>query len=396
MRDMGGVVFGDRPANIVVTANIGGKAGAPEAFGKMAAQHMGHHPCVTRCQSRPILHHQAVVIGKLADASRMSPRPKVGDKIGGADNRFGLVDDGGGGHPRGLGQGLQDVVDLGQVLTARAHAFPHEGNGIKAKYLHALVGQKQDRIKNREENLGVFPVQIPLVFIECGPDPFAHVGIEGEVTRCLRGENLDQRLLVLPGQAVVIEHPVKRLIKRITRACLLGPSVFLGGVVQHHVDAGADTGGTQRQVGGLEIGHAAQGGVDAAVILDRIAPVRWPGPRQQAGHHMRVGHAKALQIRDVCCEVFQPSGEFVDVKHIADHILRQEPVGVQIADQIQPSEVGRARAPVLLQQITCAFHQGFRGDHATIKPCQRANQVALAAVPAQRKQFGSRHFSAGG
>jgi hypothetical protein len=47
---------------------------------------------------------------------------------------------------------------------------------------------------NGQEDLRVLPVQVPLVFVEGGPDPFAEVGIVGEGAGGLVGEDVDQVL----------------------------------------------------------------------------------------------------------------------------------------------------------------------------------------------------------
>jgi hypothetical protein len=85
----------------------------------------------------------------------------------------------GGDDPAARAQRLKDHVDFGLGLAARAQALPHEGHSIQPQHIHALVGQKQHDLDDFQKHLRVGPVQIPLVFVERGPDPFAESGGNG-------------------------------------------------------------------------------------------------------------------------------------------------------------------------------------------------------------------------
>ena len=89
-----------------MTADIGGPVGPAKAFGEMARQHIGHHPRVTRRQRRPILHHQVVMIGNVADPALMAALAQIGHQITRADDGFGLVNNSGGGDAGGLNDRL--------------------------------------------------------------------------------------------------------------------------------------------------------------------------------------------------------------------------------------------------------------------------------------------------
>ena len=67
----GGCVFvGDRPADVVMAAQIRAPGGIDENLGKMRPQHMGHQPGLAGGERRPELHHEGVMISKVALAAR--------------------------------------------------------------------------------------------------------------------------------------------------------------------------------------------------------------------------------------------------------------------------------------------------------------------------------------
>jgi hypothetical protein len=129
--------------------------------------------------------------------------PEVGDEVAGADDGLGLVDHAGAAARDGRHERLDEVVDLREVLAGRAHALPEEGHGVEPERLHAAVGEGEHGVEDGEEDLGVLPVQVPLVVVEGGPDPLAQGGVEGERARGLVGEDLGQRLLEGAGTSSV-------------------------------------------------------------------------------------------------------------------------------------------------------------------------------------------------
>jgi hypothetical protein len=106
----------------------------------------------------------------------------------------------------------------------------------------------------------------------------------GEIARRVVRKHLDQSAFIALWKRVVVEHQVVVLILRMALHRLPGPGVFLGGVVQHQIDAQADAADAQ---GGGHLGeilHRAVGRVHGAVIHHRIAAVAVAGARLQAGH----------------------------------------------------------------------------------------------------------------
>ncbi len=172
------ILFGDGPADVVVAADIGGPASVAEALRKMRGQHMGHQRGVAAGERRPVLHHEIVVIGEIGLAACVAALPQIRHQITWRDDGLRLVDQRGCGNAGGRAERLQNVVHLGLVLAVGAEALPHEGHGIETQNVDAPVGEIQHHIDNFEEDLRVRPVQVPLVFVEGGPDPFAEVGYQ--------------------------------------------------------------------------------------------------------------------------------------------------------------------------------------------------------------------------
>ena len=282
-------------------------------------------------------------------------------------------------------------MHLGQVLTTGAHAFPHESHGVEPEDSHALVGEVQDRVDDGEQDLGVFPVQVPLVFVEGRPDPFPDFRVEGEVAGGLVGKDLDEGLFILFRQAVVVEHAIEGLVEGIAGLRLFRPFMFLGRVVQHHVDAGCHPSLAESAGDGLEILHRAKRGVDGAVVHHRIAAVGLAGAGFQARHQVDIGDAEPLEIVDMGGQVAQRAGEAVDVRDVGHLVLREEPVRVDVAVKVERAQVGRAFGRMGGQQRAEAVHQG--GDVVgAIETGQRADDVARAAGPAQVEQVVGHRF----
>ncbi len=88
------------------------------------------------------------MIREVRRAPVVPPAPQIGQHLGRRDDRLGQVQDTGAGDPAARPQRLQQHVNLGLGLAAGAHAFPHEGNGVQAQDVDALVGQEQHDLHN--------------------------------------------------------------------------------------------------------------------------------------------------------------------------------------------------------------------------------------------------------
>jgi hypothetical protein len=173
--DVGGVLLGDGPADVVVAAQIGGEARAAEAFGEVVAQDVAHQARVAGGERRPELDHEVVVVGEVRDAPLVPALAEIGDEVAGAHDGLGLVEDAGGRGAGGLDQGLEDVVHLGrfwQVVPVRFHRKATASRRNTSTPLLARTGC----VDEGQEDLRVLPVQVPLVFVEGGPDPFPESG----------------------------------------------------------------------------------------------------------------------------------------------------------------------------------------------------------------------------
>ena len=240
-----------------------------------------------------------------------------------------------GGDARAGAQGLQQHMHLGFRLAAGTQSFPHEGHRIQPQHIDAGIGEVQHDLGNFKENLRVSPVQIPLVFVESGPDPFAEIGVMGEIAGGIVGKNLDQRLFIGLRHVGAVEHQI-HVLRRLVALCgALGPVVFLGGMVQHKVDTKRDAALAQLCRNRFEIIERAIGRVDVAIIHHRIAAIGITGARLQTGHEMDVGDAQFLQVIELFEHAIQVAGKAVDVEHIAGHIGALKPVRFQITLQIQ-------------------------------------------------------------
>ena len=109
----------------------------------------------------------------------------------------------------------------------------------------------------------------------------------------------------------------------------------------------------------------AELGIDRAVVHHRVAAVVRTGAGFQAGHHVGVGDAEVLQIVDMGGDVAQPPGELVDVEDVADHLLSEEPVGVQVTLQIEAPQVSGRSFQCRCTQGTRPLEQEVHVDPAS-------------------------------
>ena len=334
------ILIGDGPADVVMAAQIGSPGRVDEDARKMGPQHMGHQPGLARRQRRPELHHERIVIGEVALAPRVPALAEIGDEVLRRHDGLFLVDQRRRHDPAGGAQGLEQLMHFGLVLAACAHPLPHEGHGIETDNLDTPVGEEEHDLHDLEEDLRVGPVEIPLMLVEGGPDPFAHVGVEGEVAGRMGGEDLDQRARIGLGQRRVVEDPVIVTIGRVASPRLRRPGMFLRRVVQHEVDADRHAALPQRCGHGREIVHAAERRVDGPVVHHRVAAVTVARTRLEAGHEVDIGDAQLFEIVQPVEHAAKRAIEAVDVEDVAHHLLAQEPVGFEIAAQVQRLKAG--------------------------------------------------------
>ena len=275
------------------------------------------------------------MIGEIGLTARMASLTEIWYQIAGCHDGFGLVDDGRGGDAGGGTQGLQDVMHLRLVLAIGAHALPHEGHGIQPHDLGALVGKVENDVGDSEENLRIGPVQVPLVFVEGGPDPFLEFGIMGEASWGIIGENFNEAALILLRHRVGGEHPIVFLVFFVALLGLFGPRMFFGCVVEYEIDANAHATGPKGRRHLLEIRHGAKARVNRTIIHHRITAVIGTGAGFQAGHEVDVGDAQGFQIFDVIEHALQIACKTVDVENIAHRVFGEEPVRCDVTGKIQ-------------------------------------------------------------
>ncbi len=121
--------------------------------------------------------------------------------------------------------------------------------------------------------------------------------------------------------------------------------MLLGGVVEHQVDAQADAALTQQPGQRFQIVHGAVGRIDGAIVHHRIAAVAVAGSGLEARHQVDIGDAERFQIIEPVGDVFQVAGEAVDIEHVAGHVGPLEPVGLEVALEVEPFQLVRPLAP---------------------------------------------------
>ena len=216
--DRGGVAVVDRPADVVVAAQVG-DPGARGRRRRQGPQRVRRQPRVAGGQHRPDLHHEAVVVGEVADLAVVLTLPEVVHQVVRPDDRLGLERDCGAGDPGHRAQRLGDGVDLGLVLAVGAQPLPHERDRVQPQHLHAGVGQEEHDLGVLEQHLGVGPVDVPLEGVERRPHPAVQVVVPGEAAGGEVREDLGQGPLVGVGQLAVGEDvEVRRGSARCPRA----------------------------------------------------------------------------------------------------------------------------------------------------------------------------------
>ncbi len=222
---------------------------------------------------------------------------------------------------------------LRQILTVCPQFLPHEGHGIEAQKLDALISQKEHLAQHGVKDRGVRVFQIPLEGVEGRPDPAVDFGAVGEVARRVLRKNLAEMFLVLVRQRAVREHEEVILIILVARQRVLRPLVFVAGVIKHEIEHHTDAVLPQRGRQIAQVCHRSQRGINRAVAANRVAAVANRGYFEER-HQMQIGQSQLLEVGDFLLHARQITGEQIDVADSADHPLRLEPERVGFAPRI--------------------------------------------------------------
>ena len=97
---------------------------------------------------------------------------------------------------------------------------------------------------------------------------------------------------------------------------------------------------------------------------------------------MDIGDAERFQIIEPVGDVFQVAGEAVDVEHVAGHVGALEPVGLEVALEVEPFQ-SSGRAAQVGQQLGQRRAEALVVRPLAIEALQHAEQVGAAALHAQ-------------
>ena len=165
--ELGGVLIGERPADVVVAAHVVHPGACRRRCCAALAAAWAAGPTSRVASGFPGQRHLQRVVGELALL-----RGDVPGHFVGVDDRLGLE------QQRRAPPCAQTAlkacsssVRLGQVLAAGAQLLPDEGHRIHPQDLHALVRQEQHLLGHGPEDRRVGVVQVPLEAVERGPDP---------------------------------------------------------------------------------------------------------------------------------------------------------------------------------------------------------------------------------
>jgi hypothetical protein len=157
-------------------------------------------------------------------------------------------------------------------------------------------------------------------------------------------------------------------------------------MIQDQVDADADALFAAGAGGGLEILHRAVDRVDLAVIHDRIAAVVVPRTGLQAGHEMDVVDAKVLQVGDLPRHLVQMLAEPVDVEDVPRHVGPLEPVGFEVAFQVQKAQVVGPFRPGRAHLAVERVAERRIARMPPVEPLQHGPEVAAAPLVPEVEQ----------
>ncbi len=214
-----------------------------------------------------------VVVRELTLVLGWVPGAEVRRELVGRDDRLRLEDGGGrrDGHHRS--QRPQEDVHLGQVLAVGALALPQERHGVEAQHVDTEVGEAEHDGQHLEQDVGVRPVEVPLVVVEGGPHPLFGVGQPREVARRERREDLPQRALVAIRHRAIGEEPVVLPVVLVAGTGGQCPGVLGGSVVDDEIDAQVRVTSVQRRRERAEIVHRPEAGFDLVEGHDGVATV---------------------------------------------------------------------------------------------------------------------------
>ncbi len=348
-----GILVHDRPADVVVAAQVG-QPRRRRGLGRQRAERVRRQPNVLRGEHRPDVHHEAVVVGEVADLAAVGAGAEVGQQLGRGHDRLGLERDRGARDPGHGPQHLGEGVHLGLALAVGAEALPQEGDGIQAQHVDAAVGQVEDDRRVLAQHRGVAPVDVPLELVERRPHPALQVLVPGEVAGGEVGEDLGQGRLVRVGHVAVGEDVEVLAVRRVTGARLDGPLVLTGDVVEHEVEHQAHPGVVQPGREVLEVVHRAQVGAHRPVVGHGIPAVAVALARAQQRHEVQVAHPELVEVGQVVGHSTQVTGEAFGVRRVADHRRVLEPVGAQHAlevTHVQAVRAGGEGSPRELDQV---------------------------------------------
>ena len=157
-------------------------------------------------------------------------------------------------------------------------------------------------------------------------------------------------------------------------------------VVEDEVDADGDAALAQAPGDRLEIVHGAKARVDLAVIHHRVAAVGLAGARLQAGHEVDVGYAETMEVIDVVEHAAEVAGEAIDVEDVARHVGPLEPVGLEVALEVEPFQRLGASGPGGFEPGEQRVAEtGVIGAMA-VKAVEHAEEVRPAALESQAKE----------
>ena len=136
---------------------------------------------------------------------------------------------------------LKQRVHLRMVHAPGSDFLPHIRDCIQPEDIDAFVCQRQQHFHNLVEHLRIGIIQIPLKFIETGHHILVQIRIPGEISRRNTRKNLRHRLFIFLRDPVIVEHVIHIVVIMISLFIFLYPDMLLRRMVQHKIDAGADS-----------------------------------------------------------------------------------------------------------------------------------------------------------
>ncbi len=387
--DRGGVAVVDGPADVVVAAHVR-DPGARGRRGRQRGERLPGEHGVAGGEHRPDLHHEAVVVGEVADPAGVAAESEVLHQVPGADDRLRLERERGGRDPGHRPQHLGERVDLGLVLAVGAEPFPHEGDRVEPQHLHADVRQRQDDVGELHHHRGVAPVEVPLPLVEGRPHPALELLVPGEVPGREVREDLRQRRLEGVGQRPVRVDVEVLAVRRVPRPRPVRPVVLTRDVVEDQVHHEADPALAQRAGEVTQVVHRAEVGAHRAVVLHGVPAVVVAVAGLEQRHQVQVGHAEVVEVVEPSGEAAQVVGEPLGVAGVAEHPRLLEPVRCQQPALVEPVQLRRPGGVRVGGQQHQAAGDGVgvrvdRGEtvQQVVPPAVQAQRERLAALLAQ-------------